>query len=224
MRAMILGLPALTIAAFALVPLGCGGDAKLTALPPPEVSVSQPLEEPVQETLEFTGRTSAVESVEVRARVTGYITKVAFTAGALVKAGDLLFEIDAREYQAAVLRAEGQVARLQAVLARAESEVGRTTTLRPSGAASAREVERARLEVGARADVDQQRIPLFRPGPGTEGRISEVFMPHESLPTGSGESRRLSLALVLLHGSQPLFNAERGFSCYSGRPMQCNWI
>jgi len=137
----------LTVAA--AVAAGCGGGAKVSALPPPEVSVSQPVEEPVQETLEFTGRISAVDSVEVRARVTGYITKVAFTDGALVKAGDLLFEIDPREYQAAALRAEGEVARLRAQLARTESEVARNQTLRPSGAASARELERAVAEKGA---------------------------------------------------------------------------
>jgi multidrug efflux system membrane fusion protein len=62
--------------------------------PPPEVSVSQPIEEPVQETSSSTGRIGALDSVEVRARVTGYITKVAFVEGALVNAGDLLFEID----------------------------------------------------------------------------------------------------------------------------------
>ena len=129
---------------------GCGRESKKSAAPPPpEVSVSQPVEEPVQETLEFTGRTSAVESVEVRARVTGYITKVALAAGVLVNAGDLLFEIDPREYHAAVLRAEGDVARLRAQLARAESEVVRNQTLRPSGAASARELEKSIADKGA---------------------------------------------------------------------------
>ena len=128
---------------------GCGGGTKVVAPPPPEVSISQPVEESVQETLEFTGRVSAVESVDVRARVTGYITKVDFTEGALVKAGDPLFEIDPREYEAAALRAEGQVARLRSQLARADSEVARNQTLRPSGAASARDLERAVADKGA---------------------------------------------------------------------------
>jgi RND family efflux transporter MFP subunit len=128
---------------------GCGREPKVVTPPAPEVSVSQPVEEPVQETLEFTGRISAVDSVEVRARVTGYITKVDFVDGALVNKGDLLFEIDPREYQAAVLRGEGEVARLRAQLARTESEVTRNQALRPSGAASAREVERSVAEKGA---------------------------------------------------------------------------
>jgi RND family efflux transporter MFP subunit len=128
---------------------GCGRETKVVAPQAPPVSVSQPVAESVQETLEFTGRTSAVESVDVRARVTGYITKVAFTAGALVNAGDVLFEIDPREYQATVLRAEGEVARLRAQLARTESEVARNQALRPSGAASARDLERSVAERGA---------------------------------------------------------------------------
>jgi RND family efflux transporter MFP subunit len=128
---------------------GCGRDTKVAAPPPVEVSVSRPVEEPVQEALEFTGRTRAIDSVQVRARVTGYITRVAFTAGALVAAGDVLFEIDPREYEATVLRAEGEVARLRAQLARAESEVARNQALRPSGAASARELERAVADRGA---------------------------------------------------------------------------
>src|SRR5262249_27232818 len=128
---------------------GCGRGAKSVPPPAPEVSVSQPVSEPVQETLEFTGRISAIDSVDVRARVTGYITKVDFTEGALVKAGDPLFEIDPREYEAAALRAEGQVARLRSPLARADSEVARNQTLRPSGAASARDLERAVADKGA---------------------------------------------------------------------------
>jgi membrane fusion protein, multidrug efflux system len=133
----------------AIAGAGCGRETKIVAPPPPEVSISQPVAAAVQDTLEFTGRTSAVESVEVRARVTGYITKVAFQAGALVNAGDLLFEIDPREYQAAVLRGEGEVARLRAQLARAQSEVARNQALRPSGAASARELERSIAEQGS---------------------------------------------------------------------------
>jgi len=128
---------------------GCGREPKVVTPPAPEVSVSQPVSEPVQETLEFTGRISAIDSVEVRARVTGYITKVDFVDGALVNKGDLLFEIDPREYQAAVLRGEGEVARLRAQLARTDSEVARNQALRPSGAASARELERAVADKGA---------------------------------------------------------------------------
>src|SRR5262249_61194791 len=94
-------------------PVGCRREAAVGAPPPPEVSISQPVAEPVQEMVEFTGRTSAIDTVDVRARVRGYITKVGFTAGTLVKAGGLLFEIAPREYQAAVLRGRGEAARLR---------------------------------------------------------------------------------------------------------------
>jgi RND family efflux transporter MFP subunit len=111
--------------------------------------VSQPIERAVSDWLEFTGRIEAVESVDVRARVSGYITKVDFDAGTLVKEGDLLFEIDPREYQTAVTRAEGEIARLRALLARAGAEVARTQKLRPSGAVSEREVDVATGSKGA---------------------------------------------------------------------------
>jgi multidrug efflux pump subunit AcrA (membrane-fusion protein) len=87
---------------------GCGGEPPVASLPPPEVSVSQPIERAVSDSLEFTGRVEAVEAVDVRARVPGYITKVAFNAGARVKEGDLLFDINPHKYQAAVDRARGR--------------------------------------------------------------------------------------------------------------------
>jgi RND family efflux transporter MFP subunit len=147
---------------------GCGGEPPVASLPPPEVSVSQPIERPVSESLEFTGRIEAVESVDVRARVSGYITKVAFDAGARVKQGDLLFEIDPREYQTAVNRAEGDIARLRANLTRAGAEVARTQRLRPSGAVSEREVDTATGSKGAtegelvaaQAQLEKARLDL----------------------------------------------------------------
>jgi RND family efflux transporter MFP subunit len=163
---------------------GCGGKAEPTKPPAPEVSISQAVEEPVQETLEFTGRTTAIESVEVRARVSGYITKVGFQDGAMVKQGDVLFEIDPREYDAAVLRSEGDVARLRAQLARAESEVARNQALRPSGAASARELEKAIAEKGsaegelkaklAELEVAKLNVEFSRVAAPISGRASRV--------------------------------------------------
>ncbi len=109
------------------VAAGCGRETKVS-VPPPEVSVSQPVEEPVQETLEFTGRLSAVDSVEVRSRVTGFITKVAFAAGALVNKG----AASARELERAIAdkgAAEGELkAKLaQLDLARLDLEFTRVT-------------------------------------------------------------------------------------------------
>jgi multidrug efflux system membrane fusion protein len=138
-RAVVAPMLAACVAAVATLGSGCKHEATIVAPPPPEVSISQPIQEPVRDTVEFTGRVSAIDSVDVRARVSGYITKVNFTAGALVNVGDVLFEIDPREYQAAVLKAEGEVARLRAMVARADSEVARNAARRPTGPATARD-------------------------------------------------------------------------------------
>src|SRR5262249_44621151 len=147
-RAGVAALLALSALASGLS--GCGGgEPPVAQLPPPEVSVSQPIERPVSDSLEFTGRIEAVESVEVRARVSGYITKVDFDAGGLVKEGDLLVESDPREHEAAVDRAQGGIARLRAKLTGASAEVTRTQRLRGSGAVSEREVDTATGSKGA---------------------------------------------------------------------------
>jgi multidrug efflux pump subunit AcrA (membrane-fusion protein) len=76
---------------------GCGDDATATVqAPAPQVSVASALEREVTEWDEFTGRVEAVESVEIRPRVTGYIESVNFSEGSTVRKGDLLFVIDPR--------------------------------------------------------------------------------------------------------------------------------
>ncbi len=74
----------------------------------PKVSVAEVIEQPLNEWDEFTGRLEAPESVELRPRVSGYIDRVAFHEGALVKKGDLLFQIDPRPFEAEVKRLEAQ--------------------------------------------------------------------------------------------------------------------
>src|SRR6516162_5961933 len=75
----------------------------------PVVPVSQPVQRQVTEYVYYTGRMAAVNSVDIRPRVTGYLTKMPFKEGTEVKAGELLFEIDPRPYQALVDQAEAQV-------------------------------------------------------------------------------------------------------------------
>ena len=77
---------------------------------PTLVTVSLPVERDVTDHADFTGRTEAVDSVEVRARVWGYLDRVRFREGELVKKGDVLFEIDPRLYRADFERAKGTVA------------------------------------------------------------------------------------------------------------------
>src|SRR3979490_213185 len=90
------------IAAAALAITACSrSSAQASAPPPPEVSAAQVVVKPVRQWDEFTGRIAATDSVEVRARVSGYIERIAFKDGDEVKSGDLLFVIDPRPYKAA---------------------------------------------------------------------------------------------------------------------------
>jgi RND family efflux transporter MFP subunit len=136
---------------------------------PPSVTVSYAVEREVTDHADFTARTAAVDSVELRARVSGYLDRVNFKEGALVKKGDVLFEIDPRTYQAALKNAEGNLAsvearveRLNADYARARETVGSRAISREmydkivgdrgeaiaARAAAQAAVERARLDLG----------------------------------------------------------------------------
>src|SRR5271157_769542 len=90
---------------------GCArAPAAAPAAAPMAVTVSYPVERDVTDYADFTGRTAAVESVEVRAHVWGYLDKVNFKEGALVQKGDVLFELDPRPYQALLDQAKAKVA------------------------------------------------------------------------------------------------------------------
>lgn len=112
-----------------------------TAAPVPEVTVDKPIVREVTDYFEFPGQTDAVGEVAVRARVTGYLTKVNFEDGQDVKDGQLLFEIDPRPYQAALDRATSELARLNALVDKAKADLSRSERLRPSGAVSQDEYE-----------------------------------------------------------------------------------
>lgn len=131
------------VVALAAALAACKEPPQLASVPPPEVAVSPPVEQAAIEHITATGRVAAVEEVEVRARVGGYLAKVNFQDGRDVKAGDVLFEIDPRPYEAAVMRAEGDVEKWQAQLRKAEADVARNTRLLPKGAASERDLEQA---------------------------------------------------------------------------------
>jgi len=78
---------------------GCKQSTQAPAPPPPPVTVATPIRKEIVEWDEYTGRTEAVESVDVRPRVSGYIDQISFKDGQLVKPGDVLFVIDPRPYQ-----------------------------------------------------------------------------------------------------------------------------
>src|SRR5688572_22721234 len=118
------GLLAVALAGFVLS--GCNRPPAAPQMPPPAVTVAHPIEREVQEWDEYPGRLEAKETVEVRARVTGYIKSVSFKEGGTVQAGDLLFVIDPRPYEAELARAQGEVARAEAQVALAETQFKRT--------------------------------------------------------------------------------------------------
>src|SRR5918992_5166048 len=97
--------------------------------PPPKVTVSQPAARDVVEWNEYTGRLEAVESVEVRAYVNGYLQSIHFKDGSVVKKGDLLFVIDPKPYEAALERAKAELALANARLERTEKDLARVQQL-----------------------------------------------------------------------------------------------
>ncbi len=147
------------------------GCARPPAPPPPPPPVPEvtvvPFEPRVTpEWIEVTGRIEAVSTVDIRSRITGYLTEVAFRDGQFVKAGDRLYEIDARPYQAKLLEAQGNVEKLLGERRFSEVQVDRYTKLVAKGAASQQELDthKARLEentgalAAARAEVESARL------------------------------------------------------------------
>jgi RND family efflux transporter MFP subunit len=108
---------------------GCSRAPLEVPAAPTPVTISHPVEQEVTDYADFTGRTAAVDSVDVRARVWGYLDKVNFKEGDLVKEGDVLFEIDPRTYQAALDQAEGNQASTLARLERLNADLGRAQRL-----------------------------------------------------------------------------------------------
>jgi membrane fusion protein, multidrug efflux system len=123
-----------------LAEIGCK-KASVAQQPPLPVNVVTAVEKEVKEWDEFTGRLEAVEFVEIRPRVSGYITEVRFNAGAIIKKGDLLYVIDPRPYQADFDRASAELERTQAELKLAQIELDRAKELRAKNTISASEFD-----------------------------------------------------------------------------------
>ncbi len=112
--------------ALAGVLVGCSsGQNQASAPPPPSVTVAKPVQRTIIDQDEYVGRFVAVDSVEIRARVSGYLEKIAFEDGQMVKQGDLLFTIDKRPFQAALDQANANLAQAKANLAFAEADLAR---------------------------------------------------------------------------------------------------
>src|SRR6184192_363340 len=137
MKNFLLGLGILSIFLMA------GGCKKKAAPPqaPLPVNVVTAVEKEVNEWDEFTGRLEAVESVEIRPRVSGYITEIRFQAGAIIKKDDVLYVIDPRPYQADFDRAAAELERMRAQEKLAQIELDRAKELRAKNTISASEFD-----------------------------------------------------------------------------------
>ena len=136
---------------------GCDKPATQAAAPPaPAVTVAQPTKRTVTDWDEFTGRFEAMEEVQVRARVGGFVNSIEFRDGDFVKPGDLLYVIDSRPFEAVALQADGQLsdARAKAELARRELE--RALTLITTSAVSESIVDQRRQALQAARAAEMQ--------------------------------------------------------------------
>jgi RND family efflux transporter MFP subunit len=188
---------------------GCGNDATATAqAPAPQVSVASALEREVTEWDEFTGRVEAVESVEIRPRVTGYIESVNFSEGSTVRKGDLLFVIDPRPYRAELSKAEAELARAVARSELAASDAARSKSLVDIKAVSREEYdtrvnasrEATANVAAARAAVDATKLNLefTRVTSPITGRVSKAAVTAGNLVTGGSNAATLLTTVVSL--------------------------
>ncbi len=159
--------PALLAGLFLLV--GCTRESPPAGPGRPVVTVAVPVEQDVTDHVDFSGKTAAVESVQLRARVGGYLQKVDYKEGNEVKKDQVLFGIDPRPYQAELDQAQARVKAAQANLTQAEAEYRRNLRLRQTGGAVSeedvekslrtRDVAAASLEA-ARANVVVKQLNL----------------------------------------------------------------
>ena len=133
-------------------PAGCARKKEPPpAPPPPQVMVAKPVQFPVQKYLEFNGYLEAVETVQITARVKGFLNDITFTEGAEVKKGDPLFVIDPREFEASLKKAQGDKLKATAEVKRAKADEDRGRQLLTSQAISQEEFQQ---RVAARETAD----------------------------------------------------------------------
>lgn len=178
-----------------LWPIGCGQKPATTPPALPTVEVARPLQREVTDYADYVGRTEAIDSVQVRARVSGYLQTVNFKEGDLVKAGQVLFEIDPRLFEAQVASSQAQVASAGATLKRAESDNARYRWLnqKTPGAVSKQDVDKYQATADqARADLqnaqaalaqNQLNLTWTRVTAPVDGRISRYLVTVGNLVT-----------------------------------------
>jgi RND family efflux transporter MFP subunit len=197
-RAQIASPPVLAILAltFAGVLAGCDRPAQQAASPPPPaVTVAQPTKRTVTDWEEFTGRFAAVEEVQVRARVGGFVNSVEFQDGSIVRAGDLLYVIDSRPFEAVALQADGQLSDARAKAELAKRDLDRALNLVQTSAVSEQVVDQRRQALQAAHAAQMQ----------AEGALKaaqlNIEFTHVLAPITGRVSRHLVSAGNLVQGS-----------------------
>jgi multidrug efflux system membrane fusion protein len=210
---------AFAIASLAGVLAGCDNKQASNATPPPpSVTVSQPLQKTITEWDEYTGRFEALATVDVRARVSGFIDSIHFKDGQIVKQGDLLFVIDPRPYRLAVEQAKADVERAQSKLEIATSDVERATPLVRSQTLTGREFDTRRsVQRDAAGGVGAAEAALKQAELNLEwtevrapigGRISDKRVDPGNLITGGTTGATVLTSIVTLDPIHFIFDGS----------------
>ncbi len=194
------------LAAITLTTAACRKSTPPQAPPPPQVTVAVVEQQEIVEWEEFTGRTEAIERVDVKPRVSGHVQKVGFQSGQLVKKGDVLFEIDARWHKAEFDRRAAEFEQARVRLASAEREAKRTTQLLANKAISTEEGEQRETKfqeakaalLGAEAARDSVKLDLdyTQIRSPIDGRISRAFVTEGNYISGMAGSATLLTTIV----------------------------
>ena len=151
----------LSLCAIPMVLSACAKEAPPVAPPPPEVMVAQVVQRDVPVIMELVGQAAGSQDVDVRARVEGFLEKVAFTEGTLVRQGQLLYKIDPKPFEAAQANAKANLATWQARFEKTTNDVKRYTPLVAQQAVSQMELDNAvSARDAAGAQVDAARAAL----------------------------------------------------------------
>ncbi len=188
---------------------GCGDKppAPAAAAAPP-VTIAQPTKRTVTDWDEFTGRFEAVEEVQVRARVGGFVNSVEFRDGAFVKTGDLLYVIDSRPFEAVAQQADGQLADARAKAELAKRELDRGLNLVQTSAVSEQVVDQRRQALQAAKAAETQAEGLLKAAQlniefshvvaPIDGRVSRHLVSVGNLVQGSDGASTLLTSIVSL--------------------------
>jgi membrane fusion protein (multidrug efflux system) len=144
-----------------LVANGCREGNQQRTIPPIDVLVTQVVQKDVPVYYEWIGTMTGYINAQIRPQVTGYLLTQLYNNGNLVQAGQVMFQIDPRQFQAALDQAQGELAKAQAVLGKTQIDVTRYTPLAKEGAVSQQELDNAiQANLAAKAQVDAARAAV----------------------------------------------------------------